>query len=277
MFSTIIATVLASSLSIVPDFFGHMYADIISESLDKLSEIYDKKGKVYRNSHYSEKNRDDLILFLEKNGVPDTAIDFHCPVQKYFHDYSVGLSPDVSIVDTETLEPIAFFRVFEDLEDYNSERESNEQFYGDFYHYQKRAKQSSILYEIPYYLVWKHEGKLVFIDLKRTYNSPVDSSIYLDKPLRYGLLKSNADHREIRAGRINRKNFLSVWKYAFSILVPIICVILLFLDEKKVFVLSIERLIIIGIAFVSLLIPYLAQISIKDFSIDFEKKGKKGD
>ena len=76
---------------------------------------------------------------------------------------------------------------------------------------------------------------------------------------------------------IDKNKLQTFGKISFSIIVPLISAVLLILDKFAIFELTNLRLIVFGIAIISILIPYLTQISIKDFSIIFKEKNETKD
>lgn len=209
---------------IVFDAILSMFLSVIFSILQSLAA---NKKTVYRNKIYSEQVLIELIEYLEKIKFPVECFDLQCPVSKYFAPYVEGMTPDLAVINPETMQPLAFFRTYDSEKDYLADN-----LYEDAYHLNKHTNE---LLLHPYYVVIKCKGVLQFYNLRSL--------------IRYG-------------------------KIAFSIIVPLITIILFFLDGINIYKLTELRLIGFGIIIVSILIPYLTQVTYKDFSITFKGKNK---
>ena len=187
----------------------------------------------------------------------------------------IKMTPDLTVLNIDTMEPLAFFKVIENIDDL-----SKEHFLDDAYHMNRHTK---VLLHIPYYIVSKNvsNGNLEFFNLimmlrKCNYNKISDDSrsIVLKSPYKYEILLANNRNRNYYTKIIKKDKVISLGQLAFYFLVPLSSVILLILDALKIYPLTELRLIVFGIIILSFLIPFLAQISIKDFSVSFKEDKK---
>lgn len=250
---------------IVFDAILSMFLSVIFSILQSLAA---NKKTVYRNKIYSEQVLIELIEYLEKIKFPVECFDLQCPVSKYFAPYVEGMTPDLAVINPETMQPLAFFRTYDSEKDYLADN-----LYEDAYHLNKHTNE---LLLHPYYVVIKCKGVLQFYNLRSLirYGKKLDPKLSLSKPMKYEILRTSDCYKIAHNQIINRNKLQRYGKIAFSIIVPLITIILFFLDEINIYKLTELRLIGFGIIIVSILIPYLTQVTYKDFSITFKGKNK---
>lgn len=248
---------------------------LVEVVIDALIESYHSKNKIYENVYCDEQLLQQLLEYLETYNYPIECFDLHFPVTKYFKYYAKKMTPDLTVLNVDTMEPLAFFKVIDDLDNLPKEN-----FLDDAYHMNKHTK---ILLHIPYYIVTKNvsSGSLEFLNLimilrKWSYNNLSENSrsIALKALYKYEILQANNRNRNYYTKIIKKDKLINLGQLAFYFLVPLSSVILLVLDALKIYPLTELRLIVFGIIILSFLIPFLAQISIKDFSVSFKEDKK---
>ncbi len=242
------------------------YTDVINSIFEIIIELNANNKKVYKNEIYSEQTLIELMCFLEKNGFPIDCFDLYCPVSKYFASSAEAMTPDLTIINPKTMQPLAFFRTYNNENDFLTDKLFNEA---------KRLNRcSNILLSYPYYIVIKQSGALQFYNLRsifcQTLSNTLDPKLVLHEPIRFVVLQNNDYYRNIHNKIIDKNKLQRFGKIAFSVIVPLLAIILLMLDKFGTYELTNLRLIVLGTAIISILIPYLTQISIKDFSIIFK-------
>lgn len=140
---------------IVFDAILSMFLSVIFSILQSLAA---NKKTVYRNKIYSEQVLIELIEYLEKIKFPVECFDLQCPVSKYFAPYVEGMTPDLAVINPETMQPLAFFRTYDSEKDYLADN-----LYEDAYHLNKHTNE---LLLHPYYVVIKCKGVLQFYNLR---------------------------------------------------------------------------------------------------------------
>lgn len=253
--------------------YTYFIDNLLSIIFKSLYVLRTNSRKVYKNKISSERTLMELMEFLEQHNFPNECFDLYCPVSKYFSIYSEGMSPDLTIIDPYTMQALAFFRVYDSEHDFQ-----NDNLYDDAYHLNRH---SNILLFKPYYVVIKNKNTLQFFNLCSILTCAsgknLEPSIAISEPIKYDILKANCYHRIAHNKVINKNKLLGFGKIVFSIVFPIISVVLLVLDALNIYELNTFRLIMYGIMIISSLIPYLAQITIKDFSVTLMDKNSQKD
>lgn len=169
---------------------------LVEVVIDALIESYHSKNKIYENVYCDEQLLQQLLEYLETYNYPIECFDLHFPVTKYFKYYAKKMTPDLTVLNVDTMEPLAFFKVIDDLDNLPKEN-----FLDDAYHMNKHTK---ILLHIPYYIVTKNvsSGSLEFLNLimilrKWSYNNLSENSrsIALKAPYKYEILQANNRNR----------------------------------------------------------------------------------
>lgn len=242
--------------------------DIIDNIVSVLMKIYENKKTVYHNKIYSELVLNELMEFLEQRNFPIESFDLYCPVSKYFSSYAQGMTPDLTVIDPETMQPLAFFRTYDSPNDFEKDM-----LFDEAYHLNKHTKK---WLERPYYIVINVGDDLQFYDLRTliSHGKKLNPKFATSEPMKYKILRANEYHKMAHNQLIDKNKLQRFGKIAFSIIVPLMAVALLVLDGLDIFVISELRLVVYGIIVVSILIPYLTQVTIKDFSVTFRDKNK---
>lgn len=251
--------------------FESVISSVVNDCIDILDQIYKYKTIVYKNKIFTEQGLMNLMDFLEQHKFPIESFDLQCPVSKYFAKYAQGMTPDLTIIDPNTMQPLAFFRVYDSENDLRSDK-----LIDDAYHFNRRSSELALR---PYYIVINNENSLCFYNIRTILthlnNGVLDPSLALYEPLKFTVLQNNSNYKIIRNKIIDKSKLENIGKIAFSVIIPLISIIILILDEKEIFQLNELRLIVYGITIVAALIPYLTQITIKDFSISLRDKKEK--
>lgn len=245
------------------------FPDLITDVISLLLKLDANKKVVYHNNIYSESVLIELMKYLEENSFPSECFDLHCPVSKYFSVYSQGMTPDLTVINPETMQPLAFFRTYDSEEDFKKDR-----LFDDAYHLNRHT--NALLFH-PYYIVMKSENALQFYNLHMLLRSGkhLKEEVASHAPIRYDILRNNEFYRSTHTQLINRNKLQKLWRIAFSVIVPMLGIVMLILDQLDIFKLTELRLVVFGIIIVSFLIPYLTQVTIKDFSVTFKEKSDK--
>ena len=218
------------------------------------------------------------MQYLVQNDYPNSSFDLHCPVSKFFSAYAEDMTPDLTILNPDTMEPLAFFRVYGSEDNYESDK-----LFDAAYHLTKHSKVLSIY---PYYIVFEMssasggEATLQFYNLNTAlalcHGKKLKDVAKVSAPMEYEILKSNSLYRTIHKQIIDRNKLQRFCQILLSVIIPVCAIVLLILDGIGVYELSDLRLVVFGIVVVSILIPYIAKVNIKDFSVTF-RDNKKGD
>lgn len=249
----------------------NIITSITNQVINMLTERYIMKTKLYKNKIYSEKVLMELMDYLEQHKFPLESFDLQCPVSRYFANCAENMTPDLAIINPETMQPLAFFRTYESEDDFKRDK-----LFDAAYHLNRR---SNALLLRPYYIVIKKDDSLQFFNLRTilscTNEKTLDPRVAVYEPVKYTVLQTNSNYKIIRSKVIDKNNLERVGKIIFSIIIPLIIVYLLILDGINIFQLTELRIIMYGFIIISLLIPYLTKITIKDFSISFKDKKDK--
>lgn len=236
-----------------------------------LIKINANNTRIYKKQYYSEQTLLELLRFLESKGFPDESFDIQCPVSKYFASYAEAMSPDLTIINPDTMQPIAFFRTYASIEEYKRDK-----LFDEAYHLNKHS-DSLLLY--PYYVVIKNEGHLQFYNLHSliicSNGKNPDPIVATSEPIKFSVLQNNNNLRVVRSKLINRDKLQHFGKITLYIIVPILIITLLILDGLEIYIITELRLIALGMIILSIFIPYVSQISIKDISVIFKDKKRK--
>ena len=250
---------------------GYIIEDIIRYLIDTLMKIHENNTKVYMNRYFAEQTMIELTKSLEKQGYPKESFDLQCPVSKYFSSYAKTMSPDLTIIDPDTLQPLAFFSIYSSTEEYNIDT-----FFDEAYHFNKHSKTLSLY---PYYVVIKVAGNLQFYNLHSLLlygkGKSLESEIATSEPTDYNILQKNNEYRIVRSKIVNKSKLQKFGKIAFAVIVPLLILIYFVLDYFKIYLFTELRLIAFAMIIISIFIPYVSQISIKDFSVILKDKQKK--
>lgn len=249
---------------------------ILDRMLQALFSFFKSLNIVYANDKCDDQLLHKLIERLDVYKFPPESFDLHFPVTKYFKFYAKNMTPDLTIVSSESLEPLAFFKVVNNLRDF-----VKDPFLDDAYHLNKL---SPILLYTPYYIVTvqNEQDQLRFYNVLSILHHG-DYSGFAERPnevvatlapYRYEILLTNEQNRRYRNSLIKKDKILHWGQIAFIFIVPIGLIVLLVLDAMGIYELSELRLITLGIMITCLLIPYLAQVNIKDFSLTFKNNKK---
>ena len=87
--------------SFTNEIFDHLIRFIISQ--------YKSTNLVYTNNKCNDKLLHKLLEHLNERKFPVESFDLHFPVTKYFKCYAKSLTPDLTIVSSDSMEPLAFF------------------------------------------------------------------------------------------------------------------------------------------------------------------------
>lgn len=250
------------------DVIGNLGFEIANLIARSFFDMYDAVKKVYSPSIYSEEMLHTLMEDLISKGYPLDSFDLQCPVAKYFASYAKDMTPDITVLNPDTMDALAFFRVYESVDDFQKDN-----LYDGAYHLNKH---SNILLCRPYYVVVKNNNQLCYFNLRSLLQSgkTLDLSSSLGKPLNYKVLASNDVYRMAHNQLIDKAILKKIGRFLFSFAIPAISVFLLVLDGLKIYEITEIRLILLGIIIISFLIPYLAQVTIKDFSVSFKEHNK---
>lgn len=252
-----------------------LYNKFLDTIIKILIDSYRSKNQIYENIYCDEQLLQQLLEYLETYKYPIEYFDLHFPVSKYFKYYAKKMTPDLTVLSIDTMEPLAFFKVIKNINDLQKEH-----FLDDAYHMNRHTK---ILLHIPYYIVSKNgsNDSLEFFNLltilrKCNYDKISDDSrsIVLKSPYKYEILQANNRNKNYHTKIIKKDKIISLGQLAFYFFVPLSSIILLILDALKIYLLTELRLIVFGIIILSFLIPFLTQISIKDFSVSFKEDKK---
>lgn len=255
----------------------YLFTNKISDHLIRfIISYYKTTNLVYANNKCNDQLLHKLIELLVECKFPVESLDLHFPVTKYFTYYAKSLTPDLTIVSSESLEPLAFFKIVDNISDFVKDG-----FLDDAYH---MNKHNPILLYTPYYIVTvqNEQDKLRFFNVLSILNHG-DLSGFSEKPdgvtstlspYRYEILLTNERNRLYRNRLIKKDKILRWGHIAFLLIVPVGLITLLILDAMRIYELSELRLITLGIIITCFLIPYLAQVNIKDFSLTFKNSKK---
>lgn len=247
--------------------FKKLFATVISTVLNITGYSLENKKIIYRNKMYSERILNEVLDFLEQKKYPVGSFDLNCPISKYFQVYSKDMQPDLTILNEETLQPLAFFRVYENQVDFQKDK-----VYDAAYHL---SKHSNILMQYPYYVVIMDNLELQFYNLRSVIlrgEKKLEISDALEEPIKYEIMQNNDFYRIVHNQLIGKNKLHNLRQIISFIVIPVVGIIVLILDGLGYYTLSETRLRMILIIIVSFLIPYLAQINVKDISIIFKER-----
>lgn len=254
--------------SFTNEIFDHLIRFIISQ--------YKSTNLVYTNNKCNDKLLHKLIEHLNERKFPVESFDLHFPVTKYFNYYAKSLTPDLTIVSSDSMEPLAFFKIADNISDFVKDG-----FLDDAYH---MNRHSPILLYTPYYIVTvqNEQDQLRFFNVLSIlhhgdfsgFSERPDEVTATSSPYRYEILLANERNRLYRNRLIKKDKILHWGQIAFMVIVPMGLIALLILDAMGIYELSELRLITLGIIIICFLIPYLAQVNIKDFSLTFKNSKK---
>lgn len=248
-----------------------MIYELTNYLINALFKIHENNTKVYNSNTYSEQILLELITFLEEKDFPSNSFDIQCPVSKHFASYAKNMTPDLTIINPDTMQPLAFFKTYDSVESFEKDN-----LFDEAYHFNKH---SNTLLIYPYYVVIKAANHLQFYNLRSilsySQGKKLDTKLATSEPIKYSVLANNNDFRNTRSKIINRNKLQGFGKIAFSFIVPLAIIALLILDGLCVYPLTELRLVAFGLIILSIFIPYITQISIKDFSVTFKDKKNK--
>lgn len=249
-----------------------IYFDVLNALAEVVFDIVlhfnENNKKIYKPQFYSPSALNVLIAHLNKKDFPIDSFDFHYPVVKHFAQYAKGMTPDLTIINPETMHPIAFFKSYDKIEDY-----TKDSIYDEAYHLNKYSDKL-LLY--PYYIFISDGVNGNFYELRALFleGKKIDSSTKTCEPINYKALCNSDALRTYRTQFINKKKILKNGKFIFSLLIPILSIIWFVLDKLKIFEITELRLIVFGFIIISTLIPYITQFSIKHLSVAFKEKSE---
>lgn len=257
-----------------------MITSIIIDTLNLLTSLIIKRHElsniVYQNTNCNEQLLHKLIVFLEEHNYPIESFYLHYPVSKYFKNHSKTMTPDLTILSSETSTPLAFFKIVNNLTDILKEN-----FFAEAV---LLNKQDNLLLHTPYYIVIFNDAhsefeffnlsKLLQTNYEQNFNEHFVSKIATAMPYKYEILDANEKNRVYNCKILKVDKILKIGRIAFCCIVPIILIFLLVLDALSIYVLTEFRLITVGIIIGCILIPYITQITIKDVSLFFRDDKK---
>ena len=225
----------------------------------------------------------NLIEFLKEKYYPNETLVLSDSFSDYLWDY-YDLIPDVVVLSEVSGNPLAFFQ----LVDLSVIVPASGAFMSgpiaDAIHLKRHT---GVLYQAPYYLVVADSTEeddsceFTFFNIvncmqKRFHE---DYTKFATMPLPYNILISNEKNRINRQQFIRKERIIKWITLVFYCLIPALLLTALILDALKIYVITKLRLCMLGLIILSVLLPTIAEISIKDFSVTFknEKKAKKDD
>ena len=71
--------------------------------IKNLIDSYHSKNKIYENVYCDEQLLQELLTYLETYKYPIECFDLHFPVSQYFKYYAQKMTPDLTILNTDTM------------------------------------------------------------------------------------------------------------------------------------------------------------------------------
>lgn len=219
-----------------------------------------------------------LIDYLKEKYYPYETLTFSDSFPDYLWDYS-DMIPDIAVLSKISGEPLAFFQLV-DL-GYIARTEGLDS--GPVADALHLIRHTRVLYQIPYYLVVANAKKeadseeFLFFNMINCMQERISFENYTTfatEPLSYNILISNEKNRINRRMFVRRERIIKWITLVVYCLIPTLLLTTLILDAFKIYVITKIRLCMLGLIILSVFLPTIAEISIKDFSVSFKENKK---